>query len=142
MPPPHTHPSVWLKPVLKPKNLLQSPSGWLKLFTLPPFCRGQTSLANPYSCVAPPPPPNTHTSSECLKLQAPVLKLPQNMLCPPPPPSFRMTKTFPAPPLVLWVNLHLSPPPTIFPSPHPIINDHSLERVGTRRARAASVCIT
>ena len=37
------------------------------------------------------------------KLQAPMLKLPQNLLCPPPP-SFRMAKTFPYPP----------PPPAFF----------------------------
>ena len=55
---------------------------------------------------APPPPPSLWR-----KLQAPVLKLPQNLLCPPPPP-FSMAKTLSAPPLLyVGVKNHLRLPP-------------------------------
>ena len=58
-----------------------------------------------------------------LKLQAPVLKQPQNLLCPPP---FSMAKT----PFFVGVELHL-PPPSRFVAPTlPIISDQSLHKPG------------
>ena len=66
-----------------------------------------------------------------LKLQAPILELPQNLLFSPPP--FGMTKTFSAPSIVV-------PPPPPLPfcsNPLPVTNYHSLINV-----LAGSLCVT
>ena len=74
---------------------------------------------------APPPPSRqgkafcTHPPSLWLKLQAPVLKLPQNFLCPP----SAWLKRFP--PSVL-AGVNLTCPPSHFVAPLPVISDQSL----------------
>ena len=82
------------------------------------YCGSETFCAAP-----PPPPPQVRVKlvtppppSLWLKLQAPMLKPPQNFLCPP----FRMAKTFsaPPPPFFVGVKLHM-PSPLLFCSPPP-----------------------
>ena len=94
----------------------------LKLFVPPrPSRQGKNCHAPLLKCrnfMHPPPP------SVWLKLQVPMLKLPQNCLCPP----FSMTRTFP-PSLFVGAKLH-SPYTTgihyHFVAPLPVINDSPL----------------